>query len=186
MLTEFCAKPQAAGLPVIKRTIELNPAVADRLTGDVLEWGDETAATYLLARVARRPLSVVLCSDLLYGDGPATTKRGGEGGGEGDEGKGESEGEGEGRGGAAEALAVTLSAVCSSSEALVLSCHERRWAGDKGAFFFETMARKGFSMEAVDPGDVDERFRGDCGISLTRMVRNKLPGEINGEGGRLP
>lgn len=151
---------QAAGLPAIKRTIELNPAVSDRLTGQVLEWGDKSAAAQILTR-ARYPTSVILCSDLLYGDGA----------GEGEE--GEAEG-----GGAAEALAVSLDAVCVTRDTLVLSCHERRWAGDKGAFFFETMVRRGFSVEAVDAGDVDERYGGDSGISLTRLRKTD-----GGEGG---
>ena len=50
-----------------------------------------------------------------------------------------------------------------------------RWAGDKGAYFFETMARRGFGVEAVDPGDIDERYRGDSGISFSRIrLRNPL------------
>ncbi|CAN0487842.1 unnamed protein product, partial [Laminaria digitata] len=56
-------------LPAIKRTIELNPTIAKRLSGQILMWGDEAAANRILAG-ARHPVSVVLCSDLLYGDDP--------------------------------------------------------------------------------------------------------------------
>ncbi|CAM9601808.1 unnamed protein product, partial [Ectocarpus sp. 13 AM-2016] len=122
----------AIGLPAIERTIELNPGVADRLSGRVLHWGDEEAAAQLLATGRRHhPVSVILCSDLLYGDGAPA---GGGGG------------------------AVVRSSRAASSECVILSCHERRWAGDKGAFFFETMSRRGFQAEAVDPGDIDERY----------------------------
>lgn len=165
------------GLPVIERTIDLNPAVAGRISGDVLLWGDEAAVERLIRTRARLPVSVVLCSDLLYGDGPPeekepvamgkdlTMKDGAAAAG----GKREILG-------AAETLAITLSAVCSLSsateETLILSCHERRWSGDQGAFFFELLARKGFStIEAVNLGDIDERYRGDCGISLMRIRR---------------
>ena len=145
---------QAVGLPVIERTIELNPTVKDHLSGDVLLWGDEVAAARLISR-ARCPVSVVICSDLLYGDGPAA------------------EGSDENKCGAAEALVATLSTICSSPESLILSCQERRWSGDQGAFFFELMARRGFAAEAVDLGDISEQFRGDysCGLSLLRIRR---------------
>eukprot|EP00903_Cladosiphon_okamuranus_P006074 g5987.t1 len=173
---EVTLTDMAEGLPTIERTIELNPDVADRLKGRVLLWGDEAAAAQLLAR-NRRPMSVVLCSDLLYGDGPPpplppppAEKGTGEKEEEEDE---EEEEEEEGRGGvvvsAAEALATTLSSVVRTSECTILSCHERRWAGDKGAYFFETMARRGFCAEAIDPGDIDERYRGDSGISFSRI-----------------
>ncbi|CAN0117211.1 unnamed protein product [Ascophyllum nodosum] len=144
----------AVGLPVIERTIELNPTVKDHLSGDVLLWGDEVAAARLISR-ARCPVSVVICSDLLYGDGPAA------------------EGSDENMCGAAEALVATLSTICSSPESLILSCQERRWSGDQGAFFFELMARRGFAAEAVDLGDISEQFRGDysCGLSLLRIRR---------------
>ncbi|CAM9535132.1 unnamed protein product, partial [Ectocarpus sp. 4 AP-2014] len=123
---------QAIGLPAIERTIELNPGVADRLSGRVLHWGDEEAAAQLLAAGRRHhPVSVILCSDLLYGDGAPAGGR---------------------------EDAVVRSSRAASSECVILSCHERRWAGDKGAFFFETMARRGFQAEAVDPGDIDERY----------------------------
>lgn len=158
-------------MPAIERTIELNPGVADRLSGRVLHWGDEEAAAQLLATGRRHhPVSVILCSDLLYGDGAPA------GGGEGSEDSGEAGAEEEEEQviGAAEALAITLSTVvrssrAASSECVILSCHERRWAGDKGAFFFETMARRGFQAEAVDPGDIDERYAGDCGIAFSRI-----------------
>lgn len=148
--------------------MELNPGVADRLSGRVLHWGDEEAAAQLLVTGRRHhPVSVILCSDLLYGDGAPV----GEGSGDSGEVGGEEE---EKVIGAAEALAITLSAVVrssrtASSECVILSCHERRWAGDKGAFFFETMARRGFQAEAVDPGDIDERYGGDCGIAFSRI-----------------
>lgn len=121
-------------------------------------------------------MSVVLCSDLLYGDGPpeeeesvvigkdVTTK------------DGAAAAEKRKALGAAETLAITLSAVCSLSsateETLILSCYEQRWSGDQGAFFFELLARKGFStIETVNLGDIDERYRHDCGISLMRIRR---------------
>lgn len=121
---------QAEGLPAIERTIELNPAVADRLRGRVLRWGDESAAVQLLA-TNRRPVSVVLCSDLLYGDGPPLpAAAGGAGDGVGivQGGKGELREEEEDVVvvSAAEALATTLSAVVRTSECTILSCHERR------------------------------------------------------------
>lgn len=119
-------------MPAIERTIELNPAVADRLKGQVLQWGDEAAAAQLLAP-SRHPLSVVLCSDLLYGDGPPLSAAGvgvGEGEGIGRGGRGEGrEAEGEGEEvvvGAAESLAITLSTLVRTSECTILSCHERR------------------------------------------------------------
>lgn len=116
--------PQAEGLPAIERTIELNPAVADRLQGRVLQWGDETAAAQLLA-TNRVPASVVLCSDLLYGDGPPLAALGGKGKGIG-RGEEQEEEEEEVLVSAAEALAITLSAVVCTIECTVLSCHERR------------------------------------------------------------
>lgn len=114
------SKWQAEGLPAIERTIELNPDVAGRLKGRVLLWGDEAAAVRLLER-NRCPVSVILCSDLLYGDGaPASAAEGGAGG------DGAEEGESGATVGAAEALAITLSALDRSSECVILSCHERR------------------------------------------------------------
>lgn len=127
-------------MPAIERTIELNPAVASRLKGRVLQWGDESAVARLLAR-NRRPVAVVLCSDLLYGDGPplplAPPAEGQEEAvGRGERGKGrrdeeeeekeEEKEEEEAMVGAAESLAITLSAVARTSECTVLSCHERR------------------------------------------------------------
>ncbi|CAM9777382.1 unnamed protein product, partial [Ectocarpus sp. 6 AP-2014] len=47
--TEVILTDMAIGLPAIERTIELNPGVADRLSGRVLHWGDEEAAAQLLA-----------------------------------------------------------------------------------------------------------------------------------------
>eukprot|EP00752_Nemacystus_decipiens_P007579 g6772.t1 len=157
---EVTLTDMAEGLPAIERTLELNPAVADRLKGRVLQWGDEAATAQLLAR-NRLPVSVVLCSDLLYGDGPPLAAAGGAEQGE--------EEEVAVAVSAAEALATTLSAVVRTGECTILSCHERRWAGDQGAFFFETMARRGFRAETVDPGDIDERYRGDTGISFSRI-----------------
>lgn len=123
-----------------------------------MEWGDESITTDVLARLSSGPIGVILCSDLLYGDG-------GEGGG----------------GGAAEMLAVTLGAVCSGSsrggkggerEVVVLSCHERRFSGDKGAFFFEAIARRGFEVvDNVSLSALDERYEDDCGISMCRIQR---------------
>lgn len=177
---------QAAGLPAIERTIELNPTLADRISGGVLQWGNEGAvAELLLAPMEDRrcPVSVVLCSDLLYGDGPSARETADIPAAVGGTNTVAHEREGERTdgtavSGAAEALAITLSAVCAASAAagvadaspVILSCHERRWAGDKGAFFFETMAQRGFDVEIIDPGDIDEQYRGDCGISFTRLT----------------
>lgn len=160
--------------------MELNPDVSDRLTGTILQWGDESIATEVLARVARRPISVILCSDLLYGDGGW----GGRGVQKQDEGNVEVGGGGKaGGGGAADLLAVTLGAVCSVSsrssgdgEVIVLCCHERRFSGDKGAYFFEIIRQRGFEVVAnVRLAGIDERYTDDCGISLTR-IRRKRPG----------
>ena len=75
----------------------------------------------------RRPVSVVLCSDLLYGDGaPPTAPAAAGGEGAGEEEEGEEEAGGGVTVGAAEALAMTLSALARSSECVILSCHERR------------------------------------------------------------
>ncbi|CAM9826957.1 unnamed protein product, partial [Pylaiella littoralis] len=65
---EVTLTDMAAGRQAFERTVELNPVVANRLEGRVLQWGDETATARLLA-LGRRPVSVILCSDLLYGDG---------------------------------------------------------------------------------------------------------------------
>lgn len=98
---------------------------------------------------ARHPVSVVLCSDLLYGDGEGAQRAGG----------------------AAAALAETLSVICSHDPTTtVLNCYERRFSGDKGAFFFEAMAEKGFEvLERVALLEIDECYSDDDDICLVRM-----------------
>lgn len=88
-----------------------------------------------------------------------------------------------GTGSAAEMLATTLDAVCSKNQTtVVLNCHERRFFGDKGAFFFETMRRRGFEvLEGVDLREIDERFGDDDGISLTRLRKLPSSGDSDGD-----
>lgn len=128
----------------------------ERLRGCVLPWGDESAARQHLSSSSQAPLTVVLCSDLLYGDGPPAQEA-------------RHEAEVEIR--PACALAKTLDLLCSSRDTLVLSCHEQRYAGDGGAYFFEMLQNMGFLTERVDLGHVDEDYADEDGIVLNRIRR---------------
>ncbi|CAM9647355.1 unnamed protein product [Phaeothamnion confervicola] len=111
-------------------------------------------------RLPQLPVDTVLCSDLLYGDEAA-----------------------------ARSLAATLADICAFGTR-VLSCHERRWAGDRGAAFFDRLGELGFAWEQLDTtaagdglgGDDDKIPRCDS-IVVTRIWRKPNSGIGGGSGG---
>lgn len=77
------------------------------------------------------PFDVILCSDLVYGERSIAQK-----------------------------LVWTLRAL-THARSLVVSAHEARFAGDRGASFFELLASEGFSISAVPTDALDAVYRAD-------------------------
>lgn len=80
---------------------------------------------------AEDPFDVILCSDLVYGERSIAQK-----------------------------LVWTLRKL-SHADTLVVSAHEARFAGDRGASFFELLAHEGFSVSSIPMDALDAVYRAD-------------------------